>query len=136
MKLYLIYVSRSFVMPSAKSFVLCFRDKTCGCSRNELYIWGSAQSPWWNLCEGSHCFPRLSQRWNSDVTTFHAICLNEIYLIIFKTTWFSIQLCRREVIDEDGWLHTGDIGTWLPGGRLKIIDRWDSIILIVILIHD
>lgn len=28
-----------------------------------------------------------------------------------------------ETIDKDGWLHTGDIGTWLPNGALKLIDR-------------
>uniref|UniRef100_A0A4W5JUX6 Long-chain-fatty-acid--CoA ligase n=1 Tax=Hucho hucho TaxID=62062 RepID=A0A4W5JUX6_9TELE len=29
----------------------------------------------------------------------------------------------EETIDANGWVHTGDIGKWLPNGTLKIVDR-------------
>lgn len=29
----------------------------------------------------------------------------------------------KEALDDDGWLHSGDIGKWEANGTLKITDR-------------
>jgi long-chain acyl-CoA synthetase len=34
-----------------------------------------------------------------------------------------------ETVDADGWLHTGDVGEWVDGTHLKIVDRIKDIII-------
>ncbi|XP_019856159.1 PREDICTED: long-chain-fatty-acid--CoA ligase 1-like [Amphimedon queenslandica] len=37
--------------------------------------------------------------------------------------YFKEEEKTKALIDEDGWVHSGDIGKWLPNGTLKITDR-------------
>ena len=47
---------------------------------------------------------------------------------VFAGYWRNEE-ATRAAIDDDGWLHTGDVGEWVDGTHVKITDRIKDIII-------
>lgn len=45
---------------------------------------------------------------------------------VFKG-YYKDEAKTKEAIDEEGWLHSGDIGLWTSQGTLQIVDRKKNI---------
>ncbi len=47
---------------------------------------------------------------------------------VFAGYWRNPE-ATASAIDKDGWLHTGDVGEWVDGTHIKIVDRMKDIII-------
>lgn len=47
---------------------------------------------------------------------------------VFAGYWNKPE-ATADTVDADGWLHTGDVGEWVEGTHLKIVDRLKDIII-------
>jgi long-chain acyl-CoA synthetase len=47
---------------------------------------------------------------------------------VFKGYWNKPDK-TSEVLEPDGWLHTGDVGEWVDGTHLRIVDRLKDILI-------
>lgn len=84
------------------------------------------------ICSQGPCFPRPGNvglpptGWEVRLSENGEILVrgNDIF-----ECYLNNPELTSEVLDRDGWLHTGDVGEWTLDGKLKIVDRARDIIV-------
>jgi long-subunit acyl-CoA synthetase (AMP-forming) len=61
--------------------------------------------------------------------TYVVFCSFLLYQTFYATFigYYKNAQKTADAIDDDGWLHSGDIGIWLENGALRIVDRKKNI---------